>query len=209
MLNVPYSSQQLKPFVRFEEREHGVNQEASERAGRPVPAFRTFACITSAGSKDSHEKFAEEWLAQIRAQAIKGEYNPEWSQYFHLQYEEFKKGNELPRDGTPMRTCPIFSKDQIARARAIDITTVEDLASIPDTGLSMLGLDGRYMRDLARTFIKDGQDHGLVSKQVADLNAKVDNLMVELERWKQRALEAESDVSATRKPGRPRKDEAA
>src|SRR5271170_7688117 len=104
MLNVPYSSQERPPFVRFEEREYGRNHEASLLAGRPVPGVVTFVCITPAGSRDSVEKFAETWLSEINDKAARGEYNPEWASRFRLQFEEWKKGHELPREGTPIMT---------------------------------------------------------------------------------------------------------
>ena len=200
MINVPYVSpgQERPPFVRFEEQEVGINYEASEKAGRPVPRFRIMACITSFGSKDEHVKDAEEWLNQIRQRAVKGEYNPEWAQRFRFQFDEYQKGNELPREGTPMQTCPMYSKDQIARARAINITTVEDLGQLPDSGLSMLGLDARHMRDSARAWLSEAKDKGVVSRQIADQNVKLDALEAENASLRERlaALEKKTTKAA-------------
>src|ERR1700730_18061938 len=98
---IPQIFDKRPPFVRFEEREMGLDAELSEKEGRPIPRVVVMACITPHGSKDVVEKLATEWLEQIRKQALNGMYNLDWSNFFHAQFEEWKKGNELPREGTP------------------------------------------------------------------------------------------------------------
>jgi len=176
MLNVPVSFDKRAPFVRFEEREYGINLEASTSAGRPVPKVEVMACITASGSKDVHEKPAQQWLDEKRALAVKGEYPLEWVDMFARQFEQYLKGNELPRDGTPLKTWQMLTKDQINRCLANSVTTVEDLEMIPDSGLHMLGLDGRAMRDMARSWIKEGKEKGSVAKELADANVRISML---------------------------------
>lgn len=157
------------PFIRFDLMESGVDKEASERAGRPVPRTVPFVFITQPGSKDVLEAEADEWLERKRREAIEGRYSPEWVQRFQLQYDEWKKGNELPREGTPIKTWYALNKEQINRLIAIGLTTIEDLASYPDSSLGTIGLDGRYLRDLAKNSIKEGLDVGVQAKKIADL----------------------------------------
>lgn len=199
------------PFVRFEEREMGINQEASDTAGRPIPKIVTLACVTPHGSKDCFEKVADEFLAQLKQKALRGEYPTEWLNFFELQYSEFKKGNELPREGTPVKTWPAVSKEQSTRLIACGFTTIEDVAQIPDSGLGMLGLDGRYLRDLARSWINESKDKGVNARALADAQVKIESqeqtinsLQARLQR-----LEEDREESPKRGPGRPRKEEAA
>jgi hypothetical protein len=103
------------------------------------------------GSKDVVEKDAEEWLKQIEDKAIQGTYNPEWAQRFKMQFEQFLKGNELPRQGTPIRTWPAPNREQVIRLQAIGITTVEDLAAIPDSGCRTSGSMGATCATSPRT----------------------------------------------------------
>lgn len=200
------------PFVRFEEREFGINQEASEKAGRPIPRVVIMACITPAGSKDVVEKIAEEWLDQIKAKALKGEYPLEWSNFFRTAYEEWKKGNELPREGTPVKTWAMATAEQRRRLVEIGYTTVEDLAQLPDSALGQIGLDGRYLRDLARGWITEAMDKGVNARRLADQQVQIE----ELERQNAdmlsqiRALRAQiNEEPAKRGPGRPRKEQPA
>jgi hypothetical protein len=198
------------PFVRWEERELGFDHDASEKAGRPIPRVLVMACITPHASKDCVEKPAEEWLAQIKSKAAKGEYNPEWVRFFRASYDEWKLGNELPREGTPVKTWQLTTREQTSRLIALGLRIVEDLAAVPDSGLGEIGLDGRYLRDLARNWIQEGKDKGVTARALADANGKIERLesmnaalVARLE-----LLEAEDTEPQRRGPGRPRKEVA-
>jgi hypothetical protein len=162
------------PFVMFEEREMGINPEATERAGRPIPRVVTLACITPHGSKDRFEKEATVWLKEQREKAMRGDYPLEWVNYFEAHYEAWKKGNELPREGSPTRTWSAVTKEQGLRLCALGYTTIEDVAQIPDTGLGELGPDGRYLRDLAKSWLTESKDKGINARAIADANAKIE-----------------------------------
>lgn len=190
------------PFVRFEDREYGINHEATARAGRPIPNVVPFALITPFGSKDCVEKVATEWIAQIERQAMSGQYPAEWVATYKLQFDKWKQGQELPRDGTPVKTWQAITKEQQVRLTALGYTVIEDLAQVPDSGLDMIGLDGRYLRDLARKWA-DG-DSAAVIKRAADLEAQVRDQAETIAR-----LTAQVEaLAAKRGPGRPRKEEA-
>ena len=202
------------PFVRFEERELGLNQEATTAAGRPVPRVVLMACITPHGSKDVVEKVATEWLEQIKQQALRGQYPADWVSTFKLQYDEYLKGNELPRDGTPIQTWPAVSKQEIVWIKAVGITTVEDLAAVPDSALGSIGMNGRYLRDKARNWIDGAKDIGVVATKLANADMRITELET-LAKDQRATIEAlrvqldsmRSDDAPRRGPGRPRKDE--
>lgn len=182
------------PFVRFEFMECGVNAEASAKAGRPIPLVKAYALIMQHGSKDVLEKDAEEWLAQIHEKALQGQYSPEWVARFKLQYEEFTKGNELPRDGTPIRTWPAPNREQVIRLLALGITTVEDLAAVPDAGLGNIGLDGRVLRDLAKNFIEAGEGIGVLARKLADAEQKAREQGEQITRMAQQLAELKAQI---------------
>lgn len=195
------------PFVQYEEREVGINAEATETAGRPIPRVLTLACITPHGSKDRFEKEADVWLKEIRSKALRGEYPLEWVNFFEAQYAEWKKGNELPREGSPTRTWPAVTKEQGVRLIAMGYTTIEDVAQIPDTALGQIGPDGRYLRDLARSWINDSKDKGINARALADANVKIEQQNQRLESLQHQlaVLQAQLQEPPKRGPGRPPK----
>lgn len=198
------------PFVRFEERQGPRDVEASEAAGYPIHKTVIMACITPHGSKDCFEKIAEEWLQQIREKAGRGEFNGDWVRHFRDSFEEWKKGNELPRDGTPIKTWQSATRDQAARLIAVGYRVVEDLAQVPDSALGEIGLDGRYLRDLARNWVQEGKDKGVNAIALANANAEIERLKEINDGLAARIanLEASTEQPVRRGPGRPRSVEA-
>lgn len=188
---MPTIRKEQPPFVRFEYQEYGINEEATKAAGRPVPKVVPFALIMQHGSKDVVEKVAEEWLEQIKTKSFNGLYPPEWSQRFDLQYQQFLKGEELPRDGTPIKTWAALTREQVIRLLALGVSTVEDLAQMPDSGLGTIGLDGRNLRDLARNFIEQGLNAAGTAKKLADLQEKSRQDSETIERLNARLTELE------------------
>ena len=207
MSMIPQVFDKRPPYVRFEEREMGIDVARSEEAGRPIPRVLVMACITPHASKDVIEKPAEEWMVQIKQKAARGEFPPEWARHFREAFEEWKKGNELPREGTPIKTWQMTTREQANRLIAIGITTVEDLAQTPDTGLGEIGLDGRYLRDLARTWTDEAKDKGVAAKALADANVRIADLEARIGELSRRVSQAESDDGPKRGPGRPRKQD--
>lgn len=200
------------PFVRFEEREMGLNAEATRQEGRPIPRMVIMACITPHGSKDSFEQVADDWIEKQKQRSLSGEAPAEWYNHFALQLSEWKKGNELPREGTPIKTWAMCTGMDGKHLIATGITTVEDLAAFPDTNLGVIGMNGRYLRDMARGWLAEAKDKGANAKALADANVEIATLKETIERQTARIdrlaakLEAQEEEAPKRGPGRPRKD---
>jgi hypothetical protein len=183
---VPTIADKRPPFVRFEMREYGAqdmpNPDGPELPKISVPKMTAFVCVTSHGSKDSFEAPAESWLADKLNKAKKGEYPYEWYNHFKLAYAEWLKGNELPRLGTPIATWMMLPAKSVRdRIISVGIATVEDLGAMPDSGLAQIGLDGRYLRDMAATWCAEAKDKGATAKELADVKAENQRLTAQNE----------------------------
>jgi hypothetical protein len=197
--------QEVMPHVRFEQKDYGRNETASQQSGVHVPLRNTFIVITSHGSKDCSEHLVDEWLPRKRAEASRGNYNLAWVEHFEKQYAAWKQGHELPREGTPVLTWQPISQEQNARLRALGLHVVEDVAAIPDNALGNIGLDGRSIRDLARAWLDEGKDKGINARALADALSAIQELRETNERLQEqiKALQPEK-----RGPGRPRREES-
>lgn len=197
---------EIMPYVQFANKDYGRDEEASRKAGRHIPRNATFIIITSHGSKDSSDHLVEEWLPRKRLEASRGAYNLEWVEKIEKAYEAWKKGHEVPREGTPILHWQMVSPEQNTRLRALGITTVEDLAAIPDSGLAEVGLDARVLRDLARNWIMEGEQKGINAQELANAQQKLRDQEGMIQQLKARltALEAAQDKP---RRGRPPKDE--
>ncbi len=201
--------QEVMPHVRFEQKDWGRNEQASKESGVHVPNRSTFIIITSHGSKDSSEHLVEEWLPRKREEVSRGYYNQKWVDHFQDQYNAWKKGHELPRNGTPILTWQSISQEQNARLRALGYTVIEDVAALPDTALGTLGLDGRSIRDMARAWLNEGKDKGINTQLIAEQAVKLEQQETIIDELKQQIAELRAMVGEKRGPGRPRSQEAA
>lgn len=141
----------------------------------------------------AHEANADEWLAKITQQAADGQYDHNWVAQFKAQYDAFINGNELPDDGTPIRTWALISREQGTRLITIGIRTIEDLASTPDGELGTIGLDGRNLRDLARSFLESDKGSAALAKKMADLEQSNRDKDDQIARMSERLTALEKD----------------
>lgn len=210
---MPSIATEKAPIVMFDYKEYGTDAEASLKAGRPIPRTVPFALI----QPDKYTRMeypAEEWLARKRTDAINGKCNPDWVTRWEMQYAAWQKGEELPPDGQPVKTWESLNKEQRNRLIALGFLTIEQVSLVPDTNLADIGLDGRYLRDLARTALEQHKNGGAQSIKIAaleqsnrDKDATITNLMARVT-----ALEQSSGIppaailveTPKRGPGRPK-----
>lgn len=195
------------PFFMFQDREHGVDAEASAKLKYEVPKMVTFILITPHGHKgDPIEFFADEFIVRKESDARKGLYDPAWVAEFKAGLAAWREGKVLPRNGTPLATWERILKsrrDQLAPR----FPTVEDLAAVPDSSLGDIGMDGRVLRDMARLDIQAKKDLSPVVKELAEANETIRRQQEQLDKQEARlaALEAADDKPSR---GRPRRETA-
>ena len=194
------------PFFMFQDREHGVDPEASKEKGYEVPKLVTFILVTPHGHRgDPMEFFADDFIARKEKEARSGTYDPTWVKEFKDGLSLFREGKEIPRNGTPILFWErILKKRREALARKFP--TLEDLAAVPDSALSEIGLDGRVLRDMAKADLQAKTDLSPVVKELADANETIRQMKEQMERMEKRLSAQEEDKP---RRGRPRLEEAA
>jgi len=186
------------PYVKFE-RKPVEDRTASLAAGHYVAKDVDFAVITRPGDRDSLEIEATQWLASLKGKARSGIVPEQWASGFVSAYENWKKGEETPISGTPIKGWPVMSpaaQEGIIRAGFL---TVEDLANAPDSSVALIGTGGLSYKIKAQTWLKSAQDHGVIAEQVASLTQKLSDLTALTERLmaENKELKATSPKLAT------------
>jgi hypothetical protein len=101
------------------------------------------------------------------------------------EYEAFKRGEEAALDGTPIEEWPILNKAQVRELKALEIHTIEDVATLTDLatqrGMGLMGL-----RTMARAFLDDAvrmaqtqqltQENDVLKSRVSALENQVKEL---------------------------------
>lgn len=163
------------------------DRAASQKAGHYVAKDVEFIKITPAGGNLIWE----------------GEVTDVHRQRYERQYDAWQKGLEPPEDGTPLKEWPPISPGQLQTMMAMHIRTVEALAQAPDTAMQRAGMGAMTLRDKARVYLQNAEDHGQVAEEIASLRLENETLKGRLEEL-EKAL---ADLKPRR--GRSPKDKAA
>jgi hypothetical protein len=144
--------------------------------------------------------------SSARARKPATAYDHTWVAEFKAGLAAHKEGNVIPRAGTPTILWERILKSRREQLVA-RFPTVEDLASVPDSNLGEIGMDGRVIRDLARGDIQAKKDLSPVVKELADANETIRRQQEQLAALSKRLDALEADDEAPRR-GRPRKETA-
>lgn len=110
-------------------------------------------------------------------------------------YEAWKKGCEIPEDGTPLEAWSAITPEVAAALKALDVRTVEEVRSAGDAVLAKLRVpNARRLPGLAAKFL-DGRTGAEKDLEIEDLREKM------------RLLEEAVNQKPRRGPGRPKKVE--
>lgn len=157
-------------FARFERRPV-EDREATNREGRYITKDVDFVLITPPYSKDCVEHEVSQWLMNLRAN-VRGDRIPrKWLEQYEELYKRWQNGQEMPLYGTPIKGWPILSPAQQENLINMKVMTVEDLSQANDEGLRRMGMGGGDMREKARTWLNSAKGNGIVTMQMATLEA--------------------------------------
>jgi hypothetical protein len=117
-----------------------------------------------------------------------GEQTPvTYAERFKRQYQQFKGQTQQTKAGTPLTHVPFLTEARRAELRALNIYTVEALASVDGQELKNLGANGRELKNQAMTYMDESR--------VAAPNKAMQS---ELEEMRARNVVLEEDAKALR-----------
>lgn len=162
-------------YVTFEYRPV-EDRAASILSGHYVAKDVAFVTITRPGSRDSVERVADEWFIQLEADAKNQRIPAHWLEGYRAIFNAWKKGEELPPNGTPIKTWPALSPAQQKTIISAGILTIEDLASLSDSEISRLGTGGTSLKLKAQSWLDASKDQGKLAERYAALETKFQDL---------------------------------
>ena len=160
------AKQDRPPFVNFEVRAE-EDRTASIEQGHYVAVDVDYALITPAGSRDCVERKVSEWFTYLEEQVKGGRFPQAWLEGFKHKYKHWKETQELPVDGTPIKTWNALSPAQCKMLLDLNVRTVEDLAAGNEELISRMGMGGRQLRERAAAWLATAKDVGRSSEQLA------------------------------------------
>lgn len=172
--------EQRPSYVKFERR--GIeDREQSLLQGRYMEKSIDFAVITPIGSKDRIPREVKSWFVALEQQAREERIPEEWVRQYKQAYESWKKGEEIPPNGAPIKGWAVLSPAQQANVISANVLTVEDLAQINDEGMKRIGMGALELRDKAIAWLRSAKDSGQATQANAALQARIRQLESNIE----------------------------
>lgn len=166
------------------------NPAASAKAGRPIADDIELCEIRFPGSRQI-SCFPADSFSDWQTDPYTGmQTGRTYAQRFPKQYEQFKAHASQTKSGTPLEFVPFLTEARRYELRALNIYTVEALASIEGAELKNLGQGGRELKNQAQDFLDR-----------SDKLAPTTQLQAELEAARARAAVLEEDNRALKERG--------
>ena len=181
---------QRPPFVVFEQRPV-EDRNATIEAGGIVMRDVDYVIVRQVGCKDTFEKEAIEWLADIDRAAANGSYPAEWAKHFREKFNAYKAGQSEPELGLSVRQWPSLSKSQVENLLAAGVRTVEDVASMNEPTMQRVGMGSRELKSKAKTYLET-REGNKAAERIAALEAALENAKTRNESLEARLAALES-----------------
>lgn len=162
-------------YVRFERRPI-EDRATSLTAGHVVTKDVDYAIITPVGSRDEIPREVKDWFAQLKGQ-VKDQRIPEkFQEYYTRAYEAWKRGEDIPVEGTPIKGWQVLSPSQQANVLAANVRTVEDLALANGEAITRIGMGGHEIKQKAEAWLKASKEVGTVVQENSALRIRCSTL---------------------------------
>jgi hypothetical protein len=165
---MPTVKEDRPSYVRFEKR--AIEDRAqSIQNGHFSTVDVDFAIITPHGTADEIPRVVSDWFAYLDQQLREDRVPTKFVQYYKEAYAHWKKGEEMPLQGTPIKDWPPVSPAQRSNLLNARVYTVEDLAAANESTLNMLGMGAREMKQKAENWLTASTDMGKVTEELSSL----------------------------------------
>ncbi len=171
--NQPQSRDAMpRPYVTPEMR----SKEVRSTNGEVSYVDEVWVKVMAPGGKDVLEKLADDWLAGLKAHGEAGRIPSHWHGEYKTALASFKAGEELPLQGTPIKTWTALTPGQRKAVLGANILIVEDLAGATDEAKIRIGMGAEALVTTAKAWVKEQAGPGAMAAQLAALTARLTDL---------------------------------
>jgi hypothetical protein len=171
-----------RPLFRMEAKQ---NKAKTITEGRPIFDQVPFVTIISPGDNKN-----------VPDTKVLDEHRQRWPR----QWEAFEKGLEQPVSGTPINQWPVLNNAQVAELKALNIYTIEEVASLSDGGTQQIvGL--MTLKQQAIAHLATSKDDGVVYEALDKVEKLEEQMAAMLQENKElrAAVEAQSKYKRKKK----------
>jgi hypothetical protein len=182
-------------YVQFEVRAV-EDRAATIEQGHYVSKDVHYAIITPQGSKDRIMRVVSEWFDQMKQQVSEDRMPRMWLEKYKEAYEYWKKGIEIPINGTSVRNWPFPSPSQVQLLIDLHLLTIEDVAEANEEAVHRLGMGGIGLKQAAQIFLSKSKGDGQDIRKMDALQAENEALKIRGDSLEKQVQELAEQVRA-------------
>lgn len=118
-------------------------------------------------------------------------------------YDAWRKGEEIPEDGTPLKHWPILGPAQLKNVLRMQIRTVEDLAKASEDSLMGMGPGARGLKQRAEEWLLAAKTTGIPALEIGRLADEVKDLKDKLKKKAERVKDLQAVIVDFKKENTP------
>jgi len=150
-------------------------------AGLNVQFYKHAELNTWRSQQEGRKVFDEHVYIRIltpanRLNVIERRATDEDRQRFNRQFRAFVERGEQLLSGTPLSEMPGMSQGRVLEFAALKVTTVEQLAGMPDSTVQLLGTGGTTMKQQAVRFLDERANSKELSAENREMRARIAEL---------------------------------
>jgi len=157
MLDTPVLHQRDMPYVAFKT-ETIEDKKRTQEDGVMRFKDQDYAVITPPGGKGNNIERIDSFFCKMEYDAKAGRVHPDWIRKWRSDYEFYRKGQEIPLDGTPIKGWKLITGAQQEELIRLHVLTVESLANLTDEGMRHVGKGALELKRKAQAWLE--QNHG-------------------------------------------------
>lgn len=177
------------------------DEEESRKAGRPIYRDVDMVSIKFPGDK------TRSVYRRVKTQDTPTQ--PSDITRWPRQWAAYKASQVQAIEGTPLEQYPPLTKGEVLNLKSMNIFTVEQLASVPDSAMSWMG--ARAQRDAAVKWLEAAKDGAVVNALAAEnqeMKAQIEALTNQISGLADEIEGDDTDEVVVAKPKRGRKKKA-
>lgn len=194
---MPELRQERPPYVTFE-RKPQEDRNATISQGRYMTRDVDFAIITPIGSKDRIPKQVDDWFKELEVMVQEERMPAAWLDQWRQAYAAWKRGEELPVNGTPIKGWQMLSPSQQANVIGANILTVEDLAQATAEAQQRIGMGAIELKQKAEAWLKAASGPGALAAENAALRGENARLKGQVKGLEDQLREAHGELRILR-----------
>lgn len=145
------------------------DKAASLKEGRFIARDVEYVSVKAQGGVDDVSYKVSTWLERIEEDARAYRVPWSWVEQWKAQLEAWRKKQDIPLFGTPIKGWGVISPSQQEMLLRMDIRTVEDLAKMNDEAASRYGMGAIDMKNKATAWLAQLTEKGPLTQKLAAL----------------------------------------